>query len=86
MRSLHIQSLRVLVFNATLSNISVISVEETGGPRRKPMTCRKSLKTLLHNVVSSIFIGTDCAGSCKSDYDTIQKCCLISIFCFLYRL
>jgi len=28
-------------------------VEETRLPQRKPPTCRKSLKTLSHNVVSS---------------------------------
>jgi hypothetical protein len=45
---------RVMVFNATFNNISVISwwsvllVEETGIPGGK-----KSLKTLSHNVVSS---------------------------------
>jgi len=47
-----------IVFNATFNNISVISwrsvllVEETGVPgSRKPMTCRKSLTNLSHNVV-----------------------------------
>ena len=44
----------LMVFNATFNNISVISwrsvllVEETGGPRRKPPTCRKSLTNLRH--------------------------------------
>ena len=48
-----------MMLNATFNNISVISwrsvlfVEVTGGPRKKPQTCRKSLKTLSHNVVSS---------------------------------
>jgi hypothetical protein len=41
----------VMVFNATINNISVISlrsfllVEETGVPGKKPKTCRKSLST-----------------------------------------
>ena len=54
--------------------------------RRKPLTCRKSLtnfhhimlyrvhlvmnKTQTHNLV---VIGTDCTGSCKSNYHTSMK-------------
>ena len=47
--------LRVMVFNATLNNIVAVSFigEGNWGTRRKLPTCRKSLKTLSHNVVSS---------------------------------
>ena len=43
----------LLVFNATFNNISVISwrsvllMEETEGPRKKPLTCRKSLTNFI---------------------------------------
>ena len=51
-----------MVFNATFNNISVILwrsvllVEETGGPGKKPPTCHKSLT----NFITSVVIGTDC--------------------------
>ena len=66
-----------MVFNAIFNKISVISwrsvllMEET---RRKPPTCRKSLKPLSHSVVSStirhellalVAICTVCGGSYK---------------------
>jgi hypothetical protein len=44
---------RVMVFNVTFNNISVISwrsvllVEETGVPRKKSPTCRKSLTNFI---------------------------------------
>ena len=44
---------RIMVFNATFNNISVISwrsvllVEETGIPGKKPLTCRKSLTNFI---------------------------------------
>ena len=50
---------RVMVFNATFSNISVISwwsvllVEETGEPAENHRPTASHLQTLLHNVVSS---------------------------------
>ena len=57
---------RVMVFNVTFNNTSAISwqsdifVEETGVPRRKPLTCRKSLTNywpfellLQHNMMSA---------------------------------
>jgi hypothetical protein len=60
-----------------------------GGNRstwRKPLTCRKLVTTLSHNVASStlclssikkrltmlVVIGTDCIGSCKSNYNMIM--------------
>jgi hypothetical protein len=53
------QRVRVMVFNATLNNISVISwpsvllVEETGVPREKHWPAAGHWQTLSHNVVSS---------------------------------
>ena len=58
-----------MVFNATFNNISVISwrsvllVEETRGLYSSPRT-EFELTTL-------VVIGTDCIGSCKSNYHTI---------------
>ena len=66
----------------------IVAVSFIGGGnwsiRRKPPTCRKSLTTLSHNVVSNtpthergsnsqllVAIGTDCTGSHKSNYHTI---------------
>ena len=82
-----------MVFNATFNNISFISwqsvllVEETGENHR-PVTSH--WQTLSHNVVhltlieirTSMVIGTDCVGSCKSNYHTITittapKLCLL---------
>jgi hypothetical protein len=64
-----------MVFNAIFNNISVISwrsvllAEETGVPGENHG------QTLLQNVVSRfetmlVVIGTDCTGSCKSNYHT----------------
>ena len=51
--------------------------------RRKPPTCRKSLTTLYHIMLYRVHprhelpdlklvtLGTDCSGSCKSNYHTI---------------
>jgi hypothetical protein len=75
-----------MVFKATFNNISVISwrqvllVEETGvcGENHRPVASH--WQTLSHNVVSSaprhelptsVVTGTDCSGSCKSNYHTI---------------
>ena len=79
-----------MVFNTTFNNISVISwrsvllVEETRVPPRKPPTCCKSLIRLYHiklyrvylawaefELTMLVVIGTDCTGSCKSNYHTI---------------
>ena len=77
-----------MVFNAIFNNISVISwrsvllVEETGAPRENHRTVTSHWKTKSHNVVhlpwsrfeltTSMVIGTDCIGSCKSNYHTIM--------------
>ena len=55
------------------------------GNWKKPLTCRKSLKTLLHNIVSItitlVVIGTDCTGSCISNYyQLVSVVCKLSIF------
>ena len=76
-----------MVFNATFKNISVISwlsvllVEETGGPGDNYRFVASHWQTLLHNVVhrtlieiqltTSLVIGTDCIGSLKFNYHTI---------------
>jgi hypothetical protein len=78
---------RFMVFNATFKNISVISwlsvllVEETGGPGDNYRFVASHWQTLLHNVVhrtlieiqltTSLVIGTDCIGSLKFNYHTI---------------
>ena len=76
-----------MVFNATFSNISVISlmsvlmVEETGVPGENHQSVASHWQTLSHYVVhltawsrfeltTSVVIGTDCIGSCKSNYHT----------------
>ena len=60
-------------------------VEETRITRRKPLTCRKSLTNFItygcieyispwagFELTTSMVLGTDCAGSCKSNYHTIR--------------
>jgi len=62
------------VFNATFNNISVISkrsvllVEETGVPE-KTIDLSQVTDKLYHTTL--VVIGTDCTGSCKSNYHTI---------------
>ena len=74
-----------MVFNANFNNITVIYI--VGGNRstqRKPQTCRKSLTNLItqfcieYTSPSAVFElsilvikGTDCIGSCKSNYHTV---------------
>ena len=75
-----------MVFNATFNNISVISwrsvllVEETGGPEENHRPVGSHWQTLSHNVVllaragvqpTTSMIGTDCIGSCQSNYHAI---------------
>ena len=75
-----------MVFNATYNNISVISrrsVLLVSGNRRKPPTCRMSLTNFTwccivytsawarFELTTLVLIGTDCTGSCKSNYLTI---------------
>jgi len=71
-----------MVFNATFNNISVISwrsvllVEETGVPREnhRPVTDKLYHIMLFRTgfeVTTLVVIGTDCTGSCKSNYHMI---------------
>ena len=75
------------VFNAAFNNSSVISwqsallMEKTTGPGENHGPVASHWQTLSHNVVhlpwsrfeltTSVVIGTDCIGSCKSNYYTI---------------
>jgi hypothetical protein len=80
----NINVVRIIVFNTTFNNISVISwrsvlmVEETGQNQRP----NKLYHIMLYQVRFSsplagfepttlVVIGTDCIGSCKSNYHTI---------------
>ena len=69
----------VMVFSATFNNISVRLVEETGVPRENHRPAASHWPTLSHNVVSCaphheriVVMGTDCIGSCKSNYHSIM--------------
>jgi hypothetical protein len=74
----------LMVFNATFNNISfiqwrsVLLVEETGIPGENHRPAVNHWQTMSHNVVWTGFepttlmvIGTDCIGSCKSNYHMI---------------
>jgi hypothetical protein len=75
----------LMVFNATFNNISVISwrsvllVEETGGPGENLSQVTDKLYHIMlytspwsrFELTTSVVIGTDCIGSCKSNYHTI---------------
>jgi hypothetical protein len=62
---------------------SILLVEETAVPKENHWLVTSQLQTLSHNVVSStlawagfklttlVVIGTDCTGSCKSNYNMI---------------
>ena len=73
----------LMVFNATFNNISAMSwrsvllVEETGGPEEDQVTDKLYHKVLCTSpwsrfeLTTLVMIGTDCIGSCKSNYHTI---------------
>jgi len=77
----------LMVFKATFNNISVILwqsvllVEETRVPEENHRPVASHWQTLSHNVVhlamsrfklvTSVVVGTDCIGSCKSNYHAI---------------
>ena len=64
-----------LVFNATFNNISVLLVEETGGPRENHWPVTSHWQTLSHNVVhlSLIEIPTDNISDDRHWLYTIQS-------------
>ena len=77
----------IAIFNniSVISWQSVLLVEENGGPRENHWSAASHWQTLSQNVVSStprlswirynitlVVIGTDCTGSCKSNYHTIM--------------
>ena len=83
-----------MVFNATFNYNVAVSFIGGGNQwtQRKPPTCRKSLTNFItwccthppdRFELTSVVIGTDCIGSCKSNYHKItatgapQKKCLI---------
>jgi len=76
-----------IVFNITFNNISVISwqsvllVEETGENHR-PATSH--LQTLSHIVI--VVIGTDCIGSCKSNYHMIMTTTALDYMWIRHRI
>jgi hypothetical protein len=76
----------LMVFNATFNNIPVISlqsvllVEETGvpGENHRPVATDRLYHIMLYSspwsrfaLTTSVVIGTDCIGSCRSNYHTI---------------
>ena len=76
--------LMMFFFNITFNNISVISwlsvllVEETGGPGDLSQVTDKLYHIMFHTslwlrfeLTTSVVIGTGCIGSCKSNYHTI---------------
>ena len=82
-----IKPISLMVFKATFNNISVITwwsvllVEETGGPgenHRPAQVTDKLYHIMLYTspwlrfeLTTTVVIGTDCIGSCKSYYRTI---------------
>jgi hypothetical protein len=85
-----------MVLNVTFNNISVISwrsallVEETRGPGENHRPVISHWQTLSHNytppwsrfeLTISVVIGTDCIGSCKSNYHMITATTAPSKIC-----
>jgi len=71
---------------------SVLLVEETGGPGENHRPVASHWQTLSHNVghlvlikirtlTTSVVIGTDCIGSCKSNYHTLMAMTVPYKFC-----
>ena len=71
----------LMVFNATFNNILVLLVEETGGSGENHRPVANHWQTyhiMLYTspwsrfeLTTSVVIGTDCIGSCKSNYHKI---------------
>ena len=84
MRALTIFFVCLMVFNATFNIISIILwwsvllVEVTGGSGKNHWSVTSHWQILSHNVLYLALIeiqtaiGTDCIGSCKSNYHTIM--------------
>jgi hypothetical protein len=81
---------RIVVFNATFNNISVISwqsvllVEETGVPRENHQPAANHWQTLSHNVVSSIQKPRHNRDSNSGDkgkihFNGLCTCCVINL-------
>ena len=85
-----------MLFNATFNNISVLSLRSVslvGGNRRKSPPCHKSLTNYYRimlieytsllagiEITTLVTIGTDCTGSCKSNYHAIMT--MTAIQCY----
>ena len=89
----------LMVFNATFTNISVISwgsvllVEETGEPGENHWPVASHWETLSHNVVHLALIeiqthniSGDCIGSCKSNYHMITTTMALYAYCIFKML
>ena len=88
-----------MVFNITFNNISVISkrlvllVEETRVPGENHGHDVSHWQTLSHytspcagfKLSTLVVIGTDCTGSCKSNYHTIMTMMAASLFKFDHK-
>ena len=87
---------RVMVFNATFNNFfaislrSVLLVEETGENRRpvashwQTVLYRVYLDLAGYALITSVVVGTDYIGSCKSNWHTITTttdplCCIDNV-------
>ena len=77
---------RVMVFNTTFNNISVISwrsvllVEKNGVPGKKPLTCRKSLK-LYHIILYRVHLawaGFEFTTLVVIGTDCIERICFLA--------
>jgi hypothetical protein len=91
-----------MVFNAIFNNISVISwqsvllVEETGGPKKTTDLSQVTAKIyhimlftlswLRFELTTSVVIGIDCIGSCKSNYPTITATMVPIKICIMLKL
>ena len=92
----------LMVFNAIFNNISVISwqsvllVEETGGPKKTTDLSQVTAKIyhimlftlswLRFELTTSVVIGIDCIGSCKSNYPTIMATTVPIKICIMLKL
>jgi len=87
-----------MVFSATFNNISVISsrsvlmVEETSVPEEEKTFLLQVTDKLCHillyrtgfELTTLVMIGTDCIGSCKSNYHTITTTTVLGREWLLY--